>query len=76
MYDSWLFNLPAKNREFGKLKAGIKFKVEIIDTWEMTITPVQEIFETAEENDYRMYDKNQKKSDYLTNHICIRITEI
>lgn len=77
MHDSWLFNLPAKNREFSKLKADTKFKVEIIDTWEMTIVTVPEIFETAEENDYRLYDKNQKKIRLpYKPFIALRITEI
>jgi hypothetical protein len=77
MHDSWLFNLPAKNREFGKLKADAKFKVEIIDTWEMTIVTVPDIFETAEENDYRLYDKNQKKIRLpFKPYIALRITEI
>ncbi len=77
MHDSWLFNLPAKNREFSKLKAGTKFKVEIIDTWEMTITTVPETFETGEENDYRLYDKNQKKVRLpYKPFIALRIIEI
>jgi hypothetical protein len=36
----WLFELPCRG-----LDAGAQFQVEIIDTWEMTITPVEGIFE-------------------------------
>ena len=59
--ESWLFNLPAKNSIYKKLTAGKKFKVDIIDTWEMTIQECPQIFETAKENDYRLYDKELKK---------------
>jgi hypothetical protein len=59
--DPWIFNLPAKNAAFPKLKAGTKFKVDVIDTWDMTITQDTRIFETAPENDYRLYDKDLKQ---------------
>lgn len=61
MPDVWMFNLPAKNAGNSKLKAGQKFKVEIIDTWDMTITPVSTVFELSDENDYRLFDKELRK---------------
>jgi hypothetical protein len=45
----WQFNLPKKNAP----AAGTAFKVEIIDTWNMTITPAADTFKLAEPNDYR-----------------------
>lgn len=73
----WLFNLPAKNGGLAKLKAGKRFKVEIIDTWDMTIQSLPVIYETAPENDYRLYDKDLKKVRLpLKPYIALRITEI
>jgi len=77
MCDSWLFNLPAKNGSYGKLKSGVRFKVEIIDTWDMTIQSCPLIFETSPENDYRLYDKDLKKVRLpLKPYIALRITEM
>ena len=56
MQDSWTFNLRQKDAGYAKLKPGTRFKVEIIDTWNMTVTPVSGLFEVGEVNDYRMYD--------------------
>ena len=75
--DSWLFNLPAKNGAYKKLAAGIKFKVEIIDTWDMTIQQCPLVFETAKENDYRLFDKELKKIRLpLKPYMALRITAI
>jgi hypothetical protein len=75
--DSWLFNLPAKNGTLAKLKAGTRFKVDIIDTWEMTIESSPLIFETSAENDYRLLDKDLKKVRLpLKPYIALRITEL
>lgn len=77
MNDSWLFNLPVRNGSFGKLTSGIRFKVEIIDTWDMTIQPCPLTFETTPEIDYRVYDKDMKKVRLpLKPYIALRITEI
>ena len=77
MHDSWLFNLPAKNSSFAKLKAGVCFKVEIIDTWDMTIQSVPFVFVTSEENDYRLFDKDLKKVRLpFKPYMALRITEI
>ncbi|MES2238933.1 MAG: DUF5060 domain-containing protein [Bacteroidota bacterium] len=75
--ESWLFNLPAKNGSLEKLKAGKKFKVEIIDTWDMTIQTYPELFETTTENDYRIYSKDLKKVRLpLKPYMALRITEV
>jgi hypothetical protein len=49
----WLFSLYK-----AELKAGMKFKVEVIDTWDMTITPVDTIFELNKPRSYSVEDKN------------------
>lgn len=75
--DTWLFNLPAKNSNFEKVKPDTRFKVEIIDTWDMTIQASPLIFETTEVNDYRVYDKEMKKVRLpLKPYMALRITEI
>jgi hypothetical protein len=77
MNDNWLFNLPAKNGSFPKLKAGKRYQVDIIDTWDMTIKTSPLIFETAPENDYRLYDKDLKKVRLpLKPYIALRVREI
>jgi hypothetical protein len=43
---SWTFELPR-----AKLENGMKFKVEILDTWNMTITPVDGFFTIHKESD-------------------------
>jgi hypothetical protein len=81
MNDAWQFNLPAKNASssfgFKKPVKGNRFKVDIIDTWEMIIKPYPEIFEVSQESDYRVFDKDFKKVRLpLKPYIALRITEI
>jgi hypothetical protein len=49
----WFFSLPKEN-----VTEGMKFKAEVIDTWNMTITPVNHLFETKKNDDYTFTDKN------------------
>lgn len=75
--DTWLFNLPLKNAGFERLKSGTRFKVEIIDTWNMTIDTYPQTFETGKETDYRAYDKDLKKVRLpLRPYLALRITEM
>lgn len=75
--DTWLFNLPVKNSKYEKLKPGTRYKVEIIDTWDMTIHPYPGTFETTKEIDYRVYDKDFKKVRLpMKPYIALRITGI
>ncbi len=77
MNEYWYFNLPQRNGSFTRLTAGKKYKVEIIDTWDMTITPVTAVFETTPAEDYRLYDKDRKKIRLPAKpYIALRITEI
>jgi hypothetical protein len=52
----WPFNLPKKNGP----QAGAKFKVDVIDTWNMTITPYPGIFEADVPDGYRIFDKQKQ----------------
>ncbi|MET0267478.1 MAG: DUF5060 domain-containing protein [Duganella sp.] len=40
------------------LQDGMRFKVEVIDTWNMTITPVDGVFEIKKQDDYMYTEKN------------------
>jgi hypothetical protein len=77
MPGEWTFNLPLKNGSFGKVEPGMRFKVEIIDTWEMTITSCPFILEAAKPFDYRVYDVDRKKIRLpLKPYIALRIKQI
>ncbi|HEY1661636.1 MAG TPA: DUF5060 domain-containing protein [Verrucomicrobiae bacterium] len=55
---SWKFQLPKP--PLGKLQDanGMKFTVEILDTWNMTITPVKGVFSLEKINNYYFGDKD------------------
>ncbi|MDE5786664.1 MAG: DUF5605 domain-containing protein, partial [Duncaniella sp.] len=77
MPESWIFNLPAKCANYPKLKPGTRFKVEIIDTWNMTVTEWPETMETGRAIDYRHYDINNRNIRLpLTPYVLLRVTEI
>jgi hypothetical protein len=77
MSDTWIFNLPRSNGRFGPPAPGKRYKVDIIDTWDMTIKPCPDVFEVSALNDYRFYDKDFKKVRLpLKPYIALRITEI
>ncbi len=77
MANKWLFNLPHKNASFPRPTKGNRYKVEIIDTWEMSIASVPATFELADVHDYRLYDKDLKYVRLpLKPYLALRITEI
>jgi hypothetical protein len=49
---SWEFKLPKPLGGGGILEDGMKFKIEILDTWNMTVTPVAGIFTLKRISDY------------------------
>lgn len=57
----WTFDLPVKNGPYPRLKEGQKFKVEILDTWNMTVTQYPDTFETTAPVGDRVYDKHHGK---------------
>jgi Domain of unknown function (DUF5060)/Domain of unknown function (DUF5605)/Protein of unknown function (DUF4038) len=52
----WPFELPRS----GGLGDGMKFQVDVIDTWNMTITPQPGIFTTRKKDNYTCEDENQR----------------
>jgi len=42
------------------LKDGMKFRAEVIDTWNMTVTPVDGVFEIRKRDDYYFADRNNR----------------
>lgn len=52
----WEFKLPKKG-----LEEGMRFRTEIIDTWNRTIIPVEKTFEIEKLNGYTYIDKKKSK---------------
>jgi hypothetical protein len=52
-FTEWPFELYK-----AELSEGMKFTVEVIDTWSMTITPVEGVFEIRKKDDYTFADKD------------------
>ncbi len=55
---NWVFEIPKP--PLGKLQSadGLKFTVEILDTWNMTVTPVSGIFTLQKKDGYAYVDKD------------------
>lgn len=74
---SWRFNLPASNARYRRPQEGNRYRVEIIDLWEMTVTEVPDIFEATKVLDYRVYDKQHRNVRLPdTPYLLLRIREI
>ena len=55
----------------------MKFKVEIIDTWNMTVTPYPDTFTLKAKNKYRMVDVNGGSVKLPAKpYMLLRITEV
>jgi hypothetical protein len=52
----WLFELPRAG-----LSAGMSFHVEILDTWNMTVSPVESVFKIVEDGVYRHHADGMRK---------------
>ena len=73
---NWLFQLPKP--PLGKLQSadGLKFTAEILDTWNMTVTPVNGIF-TLRKNNYIFADKDGRSIALPGNpYMAIRIKRV
>ena len=68
----WEFQLPK-----AKLEDGMKFKAEILDTWNMKVTPVQGVFTLKKKNDY-FYTAVNNRSIALPGqpYVAIRIKRV
>ena len=70
---NWKFSLPKKNGP----PAGSKFKVEVIDTWDMTIVAQSGVITTAPAEQYRIFDKDQKVIQLPEKpYMALRITRV
>jgi hypothetical protein len=55
----------------------MKFKVELIDTWNMTITPVETVFEVEKLDRYKFIDKKKRAVEFPNKpYMAMRITRI
>jgi hypothetical protein len=52
----WPFELP----KFGGLSNGMKFQVDVLDTWNMTVTPQTGIFTTQKKDNYNFEDAHKR----------------
>jgi hypothetical protein len=52
---NWPFALPRNG-----LESDMRFKVDVIDTWDMSITPLEEVFEIERIDHYTFRDKNKQ----------------
>jgi hypothetical protein len=69
---SWKFELPKAN-----LKEGMKFKAELLDTWNMTATAVDEVFTVRKEGDYSFVDKDGHSISLAgRRYVAIRIKRV
>lgn len=65
----WEFRLPNKG---DVLEDGMKFEADVIDTWNMKITPVKKQFIIEKLNRYTFIDKNKSKID-LPGKTCMAL---
>ncbi len=74
----WRFNLPVKNNTCGrKLLEGTRFKAEIIDTWNMTVTECPTEFVLGKPGRYRVEDAGGRSISLPgLPYLIIRLKEI
>jgi hypothetical protein len=73
MQPEWTFSLPRKAGP----AANKKFQVELIDTWDMNIKKLPEIFETDKASEYRIFDKERKSIRLpMKPYLALRIREV
>jgi hypothetical protein len=70
--DEWTFSLPRH-----ELEDGMQFHVDVLDTWNMTITPIEEPFTVRRESQYVFVDKDGRSVDLPGKPwIALRITRV
>jgi hypothetical protein len=69
---SWRFALPRH-----ELADGMKFKVEVLDTWNMTIEPIADPYTLKRESEYLFVDKDGRNVDLPGRPgMALRITRV
>ena len=76
--DSWKFMLPKAITASGtSITNGLQFTAEILDTWNMTVTPVPGIFILQKKTDYFYGDKDNRSIKLPDNpYLAIRIRRV
>jgi hypothetical protein len=70
--EQWTFSLPRAG-----LEAGMSFHVEILDTWNMTTTPVDGVFKITKDATYRYHAEGQRKIKLPGRpFVALRITRV
>ena len=77
----WKFQLPRRNRDDPKeLAGGMQFHVDVLDTWNMTVTPVDEPFTIRQprKTDYVVVDEDDRTIDAArtSRGMALRITRV
>jgi hypothetical protein len=78
---TWKFKLPRRSRdeETSELSGGMRFHVDVLDTWNMTITPIDKPFTLRQPagSDYTVTDTSDSTIDLPQNPwIALRITRL
>lgn len=79
MTDEWAFDIPVKNQGGARPAEGEKYVVDIIDTWDMTVTTWPETFELGAPGpgNYRITDVQHRSVRLpLKPYILLRIRKI
>jgi hypothetical protein len=70
--EEWLFELPRAG-----LSPGMKFNVEVLDTWNMTVTPVNSVFTIIKDSTYRYHAQGLPKVKLPGKpYMALRITRV
>jgi hypothetical protein len=75
----WEFKLPRQKRDNPKeLAGGMKFRVDVLDTWNMTVTPAKETFTIRQpaEADYVAVDEGRSVDVPDRPWMALRITRV
>ncbi|MEX2091768.1 MAG: DUF5060 domain-containing protein [Pirellulales bacterium] len=76
----WKFQLPRRKRDApSELAGAMKFHVDVLDTWNMTITPVDKPFTIRQpaDADYTVYDEDNRTLDLPDDRwLALRITRV
>jgi hypothetical protein len=56
--ESWAFQLPKSSSKTFPLTNGVRFTAEVLDTWNMTVTPVPGVFTLQKKADYFFADQD------------------
>jgi hypothetical protein len=78
---SWKFKLPRRSRDeaTSELRGGMRFHIDVLDTWNMTITPIDTPFTLRQPagSDYTVTDTGDSTIDLPQNPwIALRITRL